>query len=200
MTRGWGSGRTRAPWWSSFGFSRGGRSFPVEWVLLTYPLKWEKRWIYIMCKVYYFILLYLEVVVLPCCAIGWPLRPVGWGLSGVVVEELLWSLNCDWSVEWLELSWRSMAWERGRGWGRDEADARSRRRRKGRLWSRMVNRWKALNDFWWRRVPGRCWHCHPTGAGRSCGPSQRTDSLCWELERESKRRAESEGELKREKD
>lgn len=101
-----------------------------------------------MCKVYYFILLYLEVVVLPCCAIGWPLRPVGWGLSGVVVEELLWSLNCDWSVEWLELSWRSMAWERGRGWGRDEADARSRRRRKGRLWSRMVNRWKALNDFW----------------------------------------------------
>lgn len=34
-----GSGRTRAFWWSGFGFSRRGRSFPVEWVLLTDPLK-----------------------------------------------------------------------------------------------------------------------------------------------------------------
>lgn len=50
---GWGSGRTRAFWWSGFWLSRGGRSFPVERVLLTDPL--NRRKIYSwnrMCDVY----------------------------------------------------------------------------------------------------------------------------------------------------
>ena len=144
----------------------------------------------------YFISFYLEFLLLPYCLIGLLLRPMGWGLSGVAVEvpRALCSLSCDRSVEWLELSWHLKAWAKGGGLGRDEAEAQWRRT-KERLPSRTVNRWKVPRRSWWRGVAGRCWHCHPTGAGRSCGLSQRKDSLCWELERESKRRSESEREL-----
>lgn len=77
------------------------------------------------------------------CAIQWSLLPVDWGLLGVVEEGLwpIWSLSYDWSVGWLELSWHLMVRERGRGLGKDEADARSIR--KGR-----PQRWKALRCFW----------------------------------------------------
>lgn len=148
-------------------------------------------WLYIALHRYV-----LEVGLAPWRAMGWPLKPVGSGSSGVVVEGLLCSLNCDWSAVWLALSLRLMAREKCTGCWKDEADAQWRRR-KGRRRSRRVNRWRAPRHFWWRRVPGRCWHCHSRGAGTSCGRSQRTDSLCWELGRESKRRAGSEGELKR---
>lgn len=59
---------------------------------------------------------------------------MGWGSTGVVVEGLraLWSPHYGWSVVWLELSWHMTALEKGRGMGRDEGDARSRRRRKER--------------------------------------------------------------------
>lgn len=70
-----------------------------------------------------------------------------------------------------------MAWEKGRGLGKDEEDPRSRRR-KEMAWRCTVNRWKAQRHFWRRRVPGRRWHSHLTGDGRSCSPSWRTDSLC----------------------
>lgn len=94
--------------------------------------------------------LYLEIDLLPYCVIGWPLRPMGLGSTGVVVEGLrpLGSQNCDWSVGWPELSWHLMAWEKGRGLGKDEAGARSRRRRKETPPSHTVNRWKAPTHFW----------------------------------------------------
>lgn len=75
---------------------------------------------------------------------------MGWGMLGVAEEVLgpISSLSCDWSVGWLELSWHLMAWQKSEGLGKNEADAQLRKRkRKGRLQSRMVNRWKALRCF-----------------------------------------------------
>lgn len=136
---------------------------------------------------------------LPCFVTGWPLRPVGWGCWVVVVEvEEPWSLGCDWSVEWLELSWHLLVLEKGRGLEKADGDAQSRRK-KGKAWSRSVSRWKARRRFWWSCVPGRCYHRQLKGAERSCSLSLKTNSLYWELERGSKRRTENERELKKRK-
>lgn len=84
-----------------------------------------------------------------CCVIGWPLTPVDWEWWGVVVVEVehFWSLGCEWFVEWLELSWHMLALEKGRGSGKADGDAQSRRK-KGKAWSHSVNKWKALRRFW----------------------------------------------------
>lgn len=82
-----------------------------------------------------------------CCEHGWPLKLMGWGLFGVVVEVLLslWSLSCESSGGLLEPNWHLMARERGSDSGTDAAYAQWKRRRRQ---SRMVNRWKALRRFW----------------------------------------------------
>lgn len=137
-----------------------------------------------------FVMLYIALfkVDLPYCVTGFHLRQVGWGwLKGLL------SQSCDQFVVWRELRWRSMASEQGRGFGIRVADVQ----KKKTTWGRMVSRLKAPRRSWWRRAAVRCWLCQTWGAGRSCGLNWKKGCLYWELEKESKRRAQSEEELEK---